>query len=75
MIAKASDKCQIDKDLKSLELWEGKWLLEFNVKNIRGFPVMGKIKIIGGDGGQIWGGCTPIPPGICSPSICQHKHT
>ena len=35
MIAKASDKCQIDKDLKSLELWKSKWLLELNVKKCK----------------------------------------
>ena len=35
MIAKASDKGQIDNDLKSLELWENTWLLEFNVKKCK----------------------------------------
>ena len=35
MIAKASNKCQIDKDLKSLKLWESNWLLEFNVNKCK----------------------------------------
>ena len=35
MIAKASDKGQIDNNLKSLELWENTWLLEFNVKKCK----------------------------------------
>ena len=35
MTAKASDKGQIDNDLKSLELWENTWLLEFNVKKCK----------------------------------------
>ena len=35
MIAKASDKGQIDNDLKNLELWEITWLLEFNVKKCK----------------------------------------
>ena len=35
MIAKASDKGQIDNDLKNLELWKNIWLLEFNVKKCK----------------------------------------
>ena len=35
MIAKASDKLQVDNDLKMLELWESTWLLEFNVKKCK----------------------------------------
>ena len=35
MIAKASDKGQIDNDLKKLELWENTWLLKFNVKKCK----------------------------------------
>ena len=34
MIAKASDKLQVDNDLKMLELWESTWL-EFNVKKCK----------------------------------------
>ena len=35
MIAKASDKLQVDNDLKMLEIWESTWLLEFNVKKCK----------------------------------------
>ena len=35
MIAKASDKLQVDNDLKMLELQESTWLLEFNVKKCK----------------------------------------
>ena len=35
MIAKASDKLQVDNDLRMLELWESTWLLEFNVKKCK----------------------------------------
>ena len=35
MIAKASNKLQVDNDLKMLELWESTWLLEFNVKKCK----------------------------------------
>ena len=34
MIAKASDKLQVDNDLQMLELWESTWLLDFNVKKV-----------------------------------------
>ena len=35
MIAKESDKLQVNNDLKMLELWESTWLLEFNVKKCK----------------------------------------
>ena len=39
MIAKASDKLQVDIDLKMLELWKSTWLLEFNVNPLtKGYP-------------------------------------
>ena len=35
MIAKASDKLQVDNDFKMLELWESTWLLDLNVEKCK----------------------------------------